>query len=233
MRGVPAGSIAASVKGEELILLPDRAVYWPALSTLLIADPHFGKAATFRAAGIRVPEATTATTLTRLDVLIASTSARRLVFLGDFLHAREGRHPATLDALAGWRTAHESLDMVLVRGNHDRRAGDPPPALRMACVDAPHVEGPFAFAHHPATVRGAYVLAGHVHPGARLHGIAHERVRLPCFWFGADSAVLPAFGEFTGLADVQPKIEDKIWVTTGHEIIAVSASSSGRHARAD
>ena len=92
------------------------------------------------------------------------------------------------------------------------------------------MEAPFALAHHPAQVNGAYVLAGHVHPAARLHGAGREHARLPCFWFGADCAVLPAFGEFTGLADAQVRSGDRIWVTTGTEVIALAARDSLRSA---
>jgi DNA ligase-associated metallophosphoesterase len=220
------GSAAMVVHGETLELLPDHAAFWYGASTLLIADPHFGKAATFRAAGIFVPEETTAMTLARLDALLVGTEARRIVFLGDFLHAREGRHPSTIAAIEEWRAAHASVAMLLVRGNHDRRAGDPPESLRIECVEAPEIEGPFAFAHHPSVVPHAYVLAGHVHPGARLHGSGRERVRLPCFWFGREGAVLPAFGEFTGLADIGAAPGDRVWVTTGEEVIPISIDDS-------
>jgi DNA ligase-associated metallophosphoesterase len=212
-----------TIVGEELQLLPDRAVHWVRTSTLLVADPHLGKAATFRAAGIFVPAGTTAATLARVDALLDATSASRIVFLGDFLHAREGRQPATLATIDVWRARHASIDMLLVRGNHDRRAGDPPASLQIACVDGPHLEAPFALAHHPTHVNGAYALAGHIHPAARLYGAGRERARLPCFWFGAECAVLPAFGEFTGLADVQVSSGDRIWVTTGEEVIALAA----------
>jgi DNA ligase-associated metallophosphoesterase len=225
------GSVTVEIMDVELQLLPDRAAYWRAASTLLIADPHFGKAATFRAAGIFVPEGTTTTTLARLDVLLHVTGARRIVFLGDFLHAREGRHPATLHAIGEWRARHAATRMLLVRGNHDRRAGDPPESLQIECADGPLREGPIAFAHHPTHVEGAYVLAGHVHPGARLHGTGRERARLPCFWFGTECAVLPAFGEFTGLADVEPSSGDKLWVTTGDEVIALTANDPARNER--
>ncbi len=90
-------------------------------------------------------------------------------------------------------------------------------------MDGPHVEGALALAHHPGSTPAAYTLAGHIHPGARLHGSGRERVRVPCFWFGAQCAVLPAFGEFTGLADIEPRIEDRVWVTTGDEVIALHA----------
>ena len=218
-----SGSISITARGEELQLLADRAVHWVRTSTLLVADPHFGKAATFRAAGIFVPSGTTAAALDRLDALLAATGAHRIIFLGDFLHAREGRHPSTLAAIDAWRAKHASVHMLLVRGNHDRRAGDPPSSLQIACVDGPHIEGPFALAHHPAHVNGAYVLAGHIHPAARLHGAGREHARLPCFQFGNHCAVLPAFGEFTGLADVEVSSGDRIWVTTGTEVIALAA----------
>lgn len=223
------------MRGEELHLLPDRAAFWPSASTLLVADPHFGKAATFRAAGIFVPEETTVATLSRLDALLRATRAARLVFLGDFLHAREGRHPATLESVEAWRATHARVAMLLVRGNHDRRAGDPQQSLRIECVESPHREGPFALAHHPVRLDGSYVLAGHLHPGARLRGAGRERERMPCFWFGAEVAVLPAFGEFTGLADVRACEGDRIWVTTGTVVIELSSTrviQSAHHAEA-
>ena len=116
---------------------------------------------------------------------------------------------------------HASVSMTLVRGNHDVRAGDPPDCMKIECVDGPLIDGPFALAHHPSVVPGAYVLCGHVHPGARLYGAGRERVRVPCFWFGRDYAVLPAFGEFTGLADIEVSSGDRVWVTTGEEVIPV------------
>lgn len=203
------------------MLLVERAVFWPRTRTLFVADPHFGKAAAFRAAAVPVPRGTTTHALRRLDALIDDLHVARIVFLGDFLHAREGRAPATLDAIARWREERASLEMILVRGNHDRRAGDPPRELAITCVDGPMHEPPFAFAHHPRVVNAAYVLAGHVHPGARLAGSGRDRARLPCFWFGDSVGVLPAFGDFTGLADVEPLPGDQVWVVAGGEVIRV------------
>lgn len=213
-----------TVRGEALVLLPERAVWWERTRTLLIADPHFGKAATFRSAGVPVPGGTTAGTIARIDATIARTDPARLVFLGDFLHARAGKSPAIVAALGAWRAGHASLDVVLVRGNHDRRAGDPPSELRIRCVDAPMIEGPFALVHHPAAVAGAYALAGHLHPSATMVGRGRQRERLPCFWFGAQWAVLPAFGEFTGLASVEPVAGDRVFVIAGDVVQLVSTA---------
>lgn len=217
-----ANDAVVEIAGEELALLVERAAYWARERTLLVADPHFGKAAAFRAAGVPVPRGTTTETLSRLDSAIERTGAQRVIFLGDFLHAREGRSPETLRVINEWRASRSAVEMTLVRGNHDARAGDPPVELDVRCVDGPLVEMPFAFAHHPVVLAEGYVLCGHVHPGVRLSGRGRERSRLPCFWFGGRLAVLPAFGEFTGLADADVKAGDRVWVVAGDAVVEIT-----------
>jgi DNA ligase-associated metallophosphoesterase len=198
-RDAPADApLAVTCAGETLWLLPGHAVWWPAGRTLFIADVHIGKAAAYRAQGQPVPAGTTRQNLARIDALLAAHDAARLVVLGDFLHAPESRTASVMAALHGWRAQRPALDVVLVRGNHDDRAGDPPASLGIAVVDEPWRIGPFAACHHPQTVPGALVLAGHVHPATVLRGPALDRLRLPCFCADPGLLVLPAFGEFTG-----------------------------------
>jgi DNA ligase-associated metallophosphoesterase len=210
-----------TVHGEGLTLLPERALFWKRTRTLLVADAHWGKAASFRAAGVPVPRGTTTDALTRLDAMLDRTGARRIVFLGDLLHAREGRSPETLRVVAEWRREHDGVAMLLVRGNHDRHAGDPPATLRIDCVDAPVLEPPFIFAHHPGSHPAGYVLAGHRHPAAFLIGDGRLRERLACFWFMERGAVLPAFGDFTGLAEITAHQGDRVFVIAEGEIMQV------------
>lgn len=209
------------VAGERLVLLPERAVYREATGTLIVADTHWGKAATFRAGGIPVPRGTTLHGLHRLEAAVKRSGARRIIFLGDFLHARDGRAPGTLAALADWRARNPSLELTLVRGNHDRHAGDPPAALGIECVHAPLLEPPFAHVHHPAVWEGSYFLAGHIHPAVRLAGPGRQRERLPCFWFSRHGAVLPSFGEFTGHAPIAPEPGDRIFAVAAPDILEV------------
>ena len=214
-------SATVVVAGETLELCAERAVWWPRRRMLLVADPHFGKAAAFRALGVRVPRGTTEGALARLDDLIDRLSPARIEFLGDFLHAREGRNTETFATLAAWRASHPEMEMRIVRGNHDRRAGDPPDEVGIECADGPVREGALALAHHPSPCDGAYVLAGHVHPCVVLVGRARQRERLPCFHFGAGVGVLPAFGDFTGCAEVSPGEGDAVWVVAGDEVTEV------------
>jgi uncharacterized protein len=220
--GEVAQDAVIEVHGERLRLMPERAVYWEAAATLFVADTHWGKAAAFRAGGLAVPRGTTTEGLVRLDGALERTGARRLVFLGDFLHAREGRQPATLDRLMEWRRAREDVEMLLVRGNHDRGAGDPPAELGIDCANPPVVEAPFVFAHHPGAHAGGYVLAGHVHPAVRLSGRGRQRERLACFLFCGWGAILPSFGDFNGAGDVAPCPGERIFVIAGSEVVEVA-----------
>jgi uncharacterized protein len=210
--------------GEPAVLYPERAVHLPQQDTLLVADVHWGKAAAFRADRVPVPRGTTTDDLERLDALLEVTKARTLIVLGDLLHARSSLAPETLLAIEAWRARHQALAITLVRGNHDAHAGDPPPSLGIACVDAPHAVGPFRLYHHPTDDPTGYALAGHVHPAVRLAGRGRQRLVLPCFAFGATSGVLPAFGSFTGAAVVEPPPGARCFVIADGAVMAVSTS---------
>jgi len=197
--------------GRPLTLLAEKAAFLAASRTLLVADAHIGKAVSFRALGVPVPRGTTSETLTALSALIATWRARRVVFLGDFLHSARSHAAATLGAVARWRREHAALELVLVRGNHDDRAGDPPAYLGMQVVDEPLELDGFALCHHPRPRRGAYVLAGHLHPCVSLGGRGFDHLRLPCFWLGDDVGVLPAFGAFTGMHPIHAGAGERVF----------------------
>jgi uncharacterized protein len=205
------------IAGEELELIPERALYWPALATLIVADLHWGKAASFRAHGIPVPAGTTAADLARLEATLGYTGARRLLVLGDLIHARVAQQAqGTLELIRGWRQRWARLECLLVRGNHDRSAGDPPADLGFQVVDQLH-EAPFVLQHHPGVSDLGYTLAGHLHPGIKLKGRG-DRVRLPCFHFSPGCGILPAFGSFTGWATPELGPGDRVFVIGDGEV---------------
>jgi uncharacterized protein len=211
--------------GHTVWLLPEHALWWPEGRVLLVADLHLGKAATYRALGQPVPSGTTAENLRRLSQLINHYQPVQLVFLGDFLHAAAARTTSVLSQLDVWRSQHARLNCTLVRGNHDSRAGDPPTSLNISVVDEPYLVGPFAACHHPQTHSAHAVLAGHLHPAAQLQGPARDRLRLPCFVFEQRSAVLPAFGEFTGGYTVEPKRGVQLYAVGGQAVWPLPATS--------
>jgi uncharacterized protein len=216
--------VVLTIAGEQVYLLAERALYWPGASTLVVADLHWGKASTFRAAGIPIPIGTTSDDLSRLDSALQRTQARRMVVLGDLFHAKAGRVAShTLAELRRWRSLAGPFEILLVRGNHDRHSGDPPGDLHINCVNAPAFVPPFVFRHEPVTSTDGYGLAGHVHPGLTLVGRGLQRETLPCFIVGKQAALLPAFGSFTGFGAVEPGPEDRAFVIAGDEVLEVAA----------
>jgi DNA ligase-associated metallophosphoesterase len=218
--------IGLTLAGEQVYLMGERALYWPGTSTLVVADLHWGKASTFRAAGIPIPIGTTSDDLARLDSALRRSGARRLVVLGDLFHAKAGRIAShTLAELRRWRSLAGTFEILLIRGNHDRHAGDPPNDLQINCVNAPAFVPPFIFRHEPTDTDGAYGLAGHVHPGLTLVGRGLQRETLPCFLIGQRGAILPAFGSFTGFGAVQPGAGDRAFVVAQDEVMEVTQSA--------
>lgn len=210
-----------TVAGEELQLLAEKAVFWPAYETLFVADFHLGKAASFRKAGIPLPAGTTSENVERLGRALDRTKAKRVVFLGDFLHNADSKAHDTLARFGEWRASREAVELTIIRGNHDRKAGDPPGAWKIRCAEPGEGLGPFVLNHEPGAARFGYALAGHIHPAVRMSA-ADDSLKLPCFWFGARCGVLPAFGAFTGTAEVRPKRGDQVFVVADEEVLRVA-----------
>lgn len=178
---------------QQLILLSQRAVWLPAHETLLVADLHLGKESAFRAASIPVPDVT-AIDLNRLSRLIDGTKCRRLVILGDLVHSAQGLSRDIIDQTAHWRESHQGVDMQLIVGNHDAKAGPLPRSWDLDCQKISAC-GPFQLMHIPPESSNQPCLAGHVHPKFRLR-TSTDSMTLPCFVLTDDVLILPAFGTF-------------------------------------
>jgi DNA ligase-associated metallophosphoesterase len=206
--------------GQRLVLRADRSAFWEAERTLIVADPHFGKADTFRAFGVPVPGGADST-LARLATALDDTGAERLLVLGDFWHAHAGRTPELVEQLARWKAERPLLAVELIRGNHDRAGPHP---LEWGEWHAERIDPPFVFAHFPEPSPGGYTLAGHLHPGVLLFGRGRQRLKLPCFRFGEQVGVLPAFSGFTGLAADPPRPDERVFAVAEGSVVEVSAS---------
>ena len=201
------------IKTNKVLLLADKAMYWPKHKALLIADVHFGKAAAYRALGQPVPKGTTENNLNRLTALINQYPTEQIIFLGDFLHAPKSHAPATLAIIRNWRMQHKDVQCILIRGNHDVNAGDPPLDLDIEIVTEPYLIDDFALQHMPKPHATHHVIAGHVHPTYRLQGKGKQSLILPCFHHEPLITLLPSFGDFTGGFVMDKKLNTKIFVT--------------------
>ena len=206
---------------EKLTLLADKALFWPVKKALFVADPHFGKTATFRRSGIPVPERTTQGDCERISQLLSKTNAKILIFLGDFFHSRIGKTELVKEILLHWRQELPDLEIHLIRGNHDLSSGDPWPELKIKCHPDPWTFSTLECRHLPVEQSSKPYLAGHIHPGFTLKGKGKASIRAACFHINQSKIILPAFGSFTGLKNVNPIPGDQIFMTNGNEIYEV------------
>jgi DNA ligase-associated metallophosphoesterase len=197
---VSEGTLERELRGERLLLHPQRALSWPARRMLVVADTHFGKSSVFASHGIAVPGGADAVDRQRIDGLLRETGATRLLVLGDFLHGPLAADSAIARELTGWIRSLQPVQLWLVTGNHDRSAARGWQAA-VAWQGGLLREGPFCFTHEveeSAPAGTPFQIGGHVHPVVSLGAPRKRRPRIPVFWERADSLVLPSFGLFTG-----------------------------------
>ena len=205
--------------GQTLVLLAERAIYWKQKKMVIVADPHFGKAEIFRADGIPIPLGTTDDTLNRLSALFKRFQLQEFLVVGDLMHGRVDNRGNFNNIISQWRRRWSDVRFSLVSGNHDRLAGSSPSVFKLDRVISQYDSKPFVFSHKPVASSGRYTIAGHVHPAVTVSGKAHQKETLPCFCFGPERALLPAFGEFTGRHVIRPAKEERVFVIADKEII--------------
>jgi|688.fasta_scaffold08904_11 DNA ligase-associated metallophosphoesterase len=232
-----AGRGAAATTQADVFLLPGRAALLPATRTLLVADLHLGKAATFRRAGIPIPEGSSQGDLARLEALIRDHDVARVLVLGDLLHAASGCTPEVVAEFRAFRDRVAATSMVLVLGNHDvaarRLAGDLGLDAYLSSLDEP----PFRFIHIAAAAMvdeddgikdGALsagiglVVAGHVHPRVTLRGPSGGRLADRCFHLDDRILTLPAFGSFTGGQAIEMTDMARVWLARDDAVLEVT-----------
>jgi len=218
------------LEGTSIHLLPQRAVWLPQMNAVCIADTHFGKAATFRLAGLAVPEGTTTAMLKRIDQLVAETGAETLIVLGDFTHSGKVAARDYVDELVAWRDSNVGLNIVLVLGNHDRHSRGLIERLAFHIVQEGERFGQVELRHFPNSTTAdslnpqgnkPLVLSGHLHPGCSIAIAPKVWKKFPCFVIGQTQIILPAFGEFTGLAQVDRTPFQRIIACVEDELIEI------------
>ena len=158
------------------IWLDTRLALWLAeLRLLVVADLHWGYAASHRAYGNLLPAWGDADIARRLNSLITDYDPVEMIWLGDSLHT-----------LAGPDAASEFLEtsrvpVTIVSGNHDARWNRT--QGRQVLTRSNY------FLHHgdrPLDVPGdALEIVGHYHPAISWHDGAGSRLKLPALdgWF--------------------------------------------------
>jgi uncharacterized protein len=217
-----SGTVTLHIRGETLLLHPDRALLWPERATAIVADTHFGKSSVFGRHGIAVPGGSDAQDQARLSRLIAAHGIGRLIVLGDFLHAPLDPGSAEADALQRWSTSFAAVRIQVIAGNHDRGVSH---GWRgpLDWIAGEYVESPFRFVHdvaRQAAEAGLFSLSGHIHPVIALRGLRKRGQRVPVFWHRPDDMVLPSFGSFTGGCLIKPARGEQVFAVGPDHVIA-------------
>lgn len=180
----------------ELIFTNLKAVYHPETSTLIIADLHLGKAAHFRKHGIGIPESVAIQDLKNLKLLLAYFPAKRLIIAGDFFHAKAN---SELKLFLDWQTEIREVEMILVKGNHDRLDKTVYERLNFNILKKWQLTQGIEIVHQAEQDSFNTQISGHIHPGIIMQGKGRQRMRIPAFIYNQNQIILPAFSLFTGL----------------------------------
>lgn len=209
-----------TIKNEELILAKERAIFLPSQQLLAISDLHLGKSAHFRKAGLQVPSTLAQHDLNRLSSLLDQYQPQALLINGDMFHHELN---TDVDDFESWKNQYPTLKLILVKGNHDQLAQNQYEALGIEVHDPTYHTSNFCFIHNvlECTTANHYPISGHIHPGVAIVGKAKQRLKFPCFYFGENHAIMPAFSAFTGLSLVKSKSTDKIFAITSTQVIKV------------
>lgn len=203
-------------------LSPDRCVFWEEEKALIVSDLHFGKTGHFRKHGIPVPQTVYKNDLQRLVNQIQYFQPKQLIVVGDLFHSRENKE---LELFKRWRHDFPELPIRLVRGNHDILHEQ---WYREAAIDVIEdslcLNTHFHFIHdllpdQMNNSRKQFYFSGHLHPGIRVNGLGKQSLSFPCFYFTNTFCVLPAFGEFTGLAMINPAAHENVFAIVNKQII--------------
>lgn len=208
-----------TIYDEELTLLPQKAIWWEAQKAIIISDLHLGKGMHFRKAGLPVPLLSHQKDFAQLIELLQTPNLEQVIFLGDLFHSSYN---------SDWELLGEILDdfkhlkFILVQGNHDILNINHYKRFNFDVFDILHI-GPFLFSHEPIEKPSNYNIYGHIHPGVKLYGKGRQKLKLPCFFFSKNYAVMPSFGKLTGLYALQPKKNDTIFAIAEGKVVDLTA----------
>jgi DNA ligase-associated metallophosphoesterase len=210
----------AMIAGQQFLLHPYKGLFWKEEEALLVADLHLGKAMHFRRSGIPVPGAVGDENWQRLFTLIDTFQPKRVLLLGDLFHSTYNQR---WEDFGDFLKHFPDLTFELIAGNHDILSLQQYERFGLIYHPKPVVIRNLLLSHEPvdASEEGHYNLAGHIHPCVYLRGRGKQRLRMPCFYFGEHQGLLPAFGQFTGMAGIEVKEGDEVFVVMEEGVVKV------------
>lgn len=213
--------VSHTIHNNTFWLSSHRTVYWEQQQALIVSDLHFGKTGHFRKHGIAVPQQVYKEDLQRLFSEIQHYNVQQVIIVGDMFHSQANKE---IDLFNRWRHDLPQVTFHLIKGNHDILPQDMYHESGLVVHEKELVIGDFIFTHDycEEVVTNAYVFSGHIHPAIHISGLGKQSLSFPCFYFGRQCAVLPAFSKFTGTALISPKTNEKVFAIVNQSVISVN-----------
>ena len=204
--------VSYRIHQQQLWLTTERSIFWEEEKALIVTDLHFGKTGHFRKSGIAVPQNIYKEDLQRLVSQIQHFQPKQLIIVGDMFHSSANKE---LEWFLKWRADLPDLAIHLVKGNHDILQEAWYGMAGIQVIREQLAMNAFHFVHdvsdHSFGKTSPYLFSGHIHPGIRINGFAKQSLAFPCFYFGKQFAVLPAFSRFTGVAMIRPAADENVF----------------------
>jgi len=204
--------------GTNLQLLPQRALFLPEHSLLVVGDLHLGKAMHFRKAGIMIPRASAVKDYETLHNLVLEYKPGAVYFLGDLFHSLHNSEWLQFEAFI---TAYPDIVFTLIRGNHDVLEETYYKQLKIRIIPQVLRLDNLIFSHEPLAEapEGLINIAGHIHPGCMIRGLGRQSIKLPCFYLKGQTFLLPAFGQLTGLHILEQSTATTVFAVLPERVI--------------
>jgi uncharacterized protein len=205
-----------TLQGKPFTLLHEKALFDIEGSLLIIADVHLGKATHFRKEGISMPVNAQQGDYLNLKQLLDTVKPQKVYFLGDLFHSSYNYDWHHFEALI---SSYTDIEFTLIKGNHDFVDIEKFDRLGLHIVNDCIEDEHFIYSHKPlTTIHEKLNIAGHIHPGIALSGMANQSVRIPCFYLHDNVLLLPAFGTLTGLYKMERLKEADIYAVLPGEV---------------
>ncbi len=209
------------IKDNTFWLTPERCIYWEEQQVLILSDLHFGKTGHFRKAGIGVPQSVFKEDLQRLFTLIQFYKPTQLIIVGDMFHSVANKE---MELFTRWRNDLPATRFQLIKGNHDILNNNFYTAAGIEIMDGCLQTHGFGFIHDPSAIcnepaNNDYFFTGHIHPGVRINSGSRQTLSFPCYYFGKEFAILPAYSKFSGYVPVKPKRGDTVYAIVNQSLV--------------
>lgn len=209
------GACSTTVYGEELVLLPERALYWRRTKALFVADLHLGQnQKAFR----NENNDDLNTTLARLSHLLYRTQPDQLIIIGSLIN----KSPTALSMIFNWRGEHTHLKTFVV--GDTALSDEQTHQLRIKKAKAPTLGPNFVLSDSPYCPTVGYALCGGTNPYMKT-----STGLVQCFMFGANFALLPAFNPTISTKQVQTNAIQRVFAIQNNTVMEIGEDDQHSH----